>query len=95
MWKYIGPPSRSVPGVPLRDLSDEEYAGFVAAGLIKPDGPSGSYWKTKKGALPKAPEQEAAERAAADSSAGATEAPAEPDPGPSDVDAGADSGGEE
>ncbi len=51
----------SVPGVPLRDMNDDEFEEHVAAGRIDPDGPSGAYWKFTKG-KPE-PEPEAVEGA--------------------------------
>ena len=44
-WAFTGDGSRCVPGVPMRDLTEAEYEGFVESGRIVADDPSGKLYK--------------------------------------------------
>ena len=47
-----------LPGVPLRDLTNAEYAAFVKAGRIDRDGPTGKLWAKGGGDEPEDGPQE-------------------------------------
>ncbi len=45
MYEYIG--KGYIPGVPARDLTDEEYKAAVDAGRIKPDSQAAKAYRKK------------------------------------------------
>lgn len=45
MRKFIGDGSQTVPGVPARDLTEEEWRYWVQAGRIVEGHPSSKLWK--------------------------------------------------
>jgi hypothetical protein len=55
-YKFIatdakGNPTAIVPGVPARDLTDEEWAELTAAGLIVEGEPSATLWEHEGGGV--------------------------------------------
>ena len=47
MRKYVGA-GRYVPGVPARDLTEQEYQAAIKAGLIVEGQPAAKLWKKEK-----------------------------------------------